>query len=34
MILSEPITVVSSDRNLLAAAVAESLPTEDPLAHP
>ena len=33
-ILSEPITFVGSDRNLLAAARAESLLTEDPLLHP
>jgi predicted nucleic acid-binding protein len=33
-ILSEPVTFISSDRNLLAAASAEGLPTVDPLIHP
>lgn len=33
-ILSEPITFISSDRNLLAAATAEGVLTDDPLLHP
>jgi predicted nucleic acid-binding protein len=33
-ILAEPITFVSSDQDLLAAAVAEGFPTDDPLKHP
>lgn len=33
-ILGEPITFITSDRNLLAAASAEGLPTDDPLAYP
>ena len=33
-ILGEPVTFISSDRNLLAAAAAEGMPTDDPLNHP
>jgi len=33
-VLTERITVISSDQNLLASARAEGLPTDDPLAHP
>jgi predicted nucleic acid-binding protein len=33
-ILSEPITFISSDRNLLTAASAEGLSIDDPLLHP
>lgn len=33
-ILAEPITFLSSDRTLLAAATAEGLLTDDPLLHP
>jgi predicted nucleic acid-binding protein len=33
-ILSEPLTLITSDQNLLAAAGVEGLPTDDPLVHP
>jgi hypothetical protein len=33
-LLGSPITFISSDRNLLAAAVAEGFETDDPNAHP
>ena len=34
IVLSEPLTFITSDHNLLAAANAEGLPTDDPLVHP